>query len=320
MLAFVAEAQAVDGPEPFPTGLLERLARLVPCDVAYFRERDHVHRLLLANAWASADGTYVGSHGTVEDDDGSDLLEMNPLFVYPRRTGDLSVMKLSDFASRRVRIANGPPTEVFCGDVVDVIGFPLLPSFTHTLNFGFKSARRDFTERDRVVLQLLRPHLEGAHRSAGVRRFLARALAALDADAAEDPPAVVLLGRARCVDFASRSARQLLDAFFGSDARLPDELESWLRTASGRQYTTARSNRRLVVDAHGADRSVLLLREEPNSDPLTQREWDVMRCVAGGMSNAEIGRVLWISDATVRKHLENIYGKLGVRSRTAALL
>ena len=44
-----------------------------------------------------------------------------------------------------------------------------------------------------------------------------------------------------------------------------------------------------------------------------------MRCVAAGLSNAEIGRRLWIEPATVRKHLEHIYDKLGVRSRTAAL-
>ncbi len=44
-----------------------------------------------------------------------------------------------------------------------------------------------------------------------------------------------------------------------------------------------------------------------------------MRCVAAGLSNAEIGRRLWIEPATVRKHLEHIYDKLEVRSRTAAL-
>jgi DNA-binding CsgD family transcriptional regulator len=44
-----------------------------------------------------------------------------------------------------------------------------------------------------------------------------------------------------------------------------------------------------------------------------------MRCVEDGLSNAEIARQLWIQPTTVRKHLENIFAKLGVRSRTAAL-
>ncbi len=77
--------------------------------------------------------------------------------------------------------------------------------------------------------------------------------------------------------------------------------------------------RRLLVDVHPRNRSVLLLREEPNAVGLTPREWDVMRCVAAGMTNAETAQLLWVASGTVRKHLENVFAKLGVRSRTAAL-
>jgi ATP/maltotriose-dependent transcriptional regulator MalT len=41
--------------------------------------------------------------------------------------------------------------------------------------------------------------------------------------------------------------------------------------------------------------------------------------VADGLSNAEIASALVVERSTVRKHLENVYEKLGVRSRTAAL-
>lgn len=44
-----------------------------------------------------------------------------------------------------------------------------------------------------------------------------------------------------------------------------------------------------------------------------------MRCVADGLSNEEIAKVLVVEGSTVRKHLEHVYDKLGVRSRTAAL-
>jgi DNA-binding NarL/FixJ family response regulator len=51
---------------------------------------------------------------------------------------------------------------------------------------------------------------------------------------------------------------------------------------------------------------------------LTNREAEVLRLVAGGASNREVGDRLWISEATVRRHLANIFRKLGVSSRTAA--
>jgi DNA-binding CsgD family transcriptional regulator len=52
---------------------------------------------------------------------------------------------------------------------------------------------------------------------------------------------------------------------------------------------------------------------------LTARHWDLLRLVAAGHTNTQIARRLSISEGTVRKHLENIYGRLGVSSRTAAV-
>ncbi len=52
---------------------------------------------------------------------------------------------------------------------------------------------------------------------------------------------------------------------------------------------------------------------------LTAREAAVMRLVARGRTNAGVAAELWISEHTVRKHLENVYAKLGVHSRTEAL-
>ena len=51
---------------------------------------------------------------------------------------------------------------------------------------------------------------------------------------------------------------------------------------------------------------------------LTWREADVLSCIARGHSNVEIGARLGISPRTVKKHLEHIYSKLGVKSRLAA--
>jgi DNA-binding CsgD family transcriptional regulator len=58
------------------------------------------------------------------------------------------------------------------------------------------------------------------------------------------------------------------------------------------------------------------LRGEPN---LTPRQWEVLRRVATGASNTQIARALGLSEATVRKHLENVFVRLGVQSRTEAV-
>ena len=52
---------------------------------------------------------------------------------------------------------------------------------------------------------------------------------------------------------------------------------------------------------------------------LTQRELDVLRLAAGGLSNNEIAADLFITMATVKTHLAHAYAKLGVSSRTAAI-
>jgi DNA-binding CsgD family transcriptional regulator len=53
---------------------------------------------------------------------------------------------------------------------------------------------------------------------------------------------------------------------------------------------------------------------------LTARESEVLRWVAAGKSDAQIGAILRISARTVQKHLQNVYDKLGVESRTAAAM
>ncbi|HEU4328007.1 MAG TPA: response regulator transcription factor [Roseiflexaceae bacterium] len=55
------------------------------------------------------------------------------------------------------------------------------------------------------------------------------------------------------------------------------------------------------------------------SGELTERELEVLRLAGHGQSNKQIGAALQISDRTVQNHLANIYGKLGVASRTEAV-
>lgn len=59
--------------------------------------------------------------------------------------------------------------------------------------------------------------------------------------------------------------------------------------------------------------------ESAGRDQLTPRQLELLRLVAAGYSNRQIARRLRLADGTVRKHLENIYTRLGVTSRTAAI-
>jgi len=57
----------------------------------------------------------------------------------------------------------------------------------------------------------------------------------------------------------------------------------------------------------------------PTASPLSAREIEVLRLVAQGSTNADIGRTLHISEATVKTHLLRVFGKLDVSDRTAAV-
>jgi DNA-binding NarL/FixJ family response regulator len=67
-----------------------------------------------------------------------------------------------------------------------------------------------------------------------------------------------------------------------------------------------------------AGRLVSRLRQ-PAPDPLPARETEILALVARGRTNAEIGRALLISEATVKTYLLRAYAKLGVSDRTAAV-
>jgi two-component system NarL family response regulator len=60
--------------------------------------------------------------------------------------------------------------------------------------------------------------------------------------------------------------------------------------------------------------------EEVLPDPLSEREQEVLALLAQGLSNKEIAQRLYLSVRTVEGHLANVYGKLGVHSRTEAAL
>ena len=173
----------------------------------------------------------VDAVGVAVDEDNApywELREQHAVCEYFERTGDRRPRKMSDLLRPREWRARELYNLVYAPFQYELaFRLPVEPRYTKT--FIFRSSRRDFTERDRLVLELLQPHLEH------------------------------------------------IDETFERRERIRTDV------------------------------------------PLTRREREILRWVEAGKTNAEVAQVLWISPLTVRKHLENVYEKLGVRTRTAAV-
>lgn len=233
-------------------------------------------------------------------------------------TGDFRAYKLSDFVTRRELRRSRLYTDWFRPVGVEHelnVGLDSPPWHTKVFLFD-RCGSRDFTERDRAVLDALRPHLAQLYAAAQTKRRLRQALALEEASGA----AVVFLEAHDRVAFASTAARELIDRYFGeTGVRLPEPLASWLRerrrAAIGEPLRLDAGQRSLVVELIDG---VLLLEERQRLPRVTAREREILELVAEGRTNAEIAERLWVSPGTVRKHLENVFAKLGVHTRTAA--
>ena len=60
-------------------------------------------------------------------------------------------------------------------------------------------------------------------------------------------------------------------------------------------------------------------RRRSEAEELTERELKILRLLKAGLGNRELAKSLFLSEATVKWHLHNIFAKLGVKNRTSAL-
>jgi DNA-binding CsgD family transcriptional regulator len=234
LLLFVHDASAlVGGPDVFPRPVLARLARLIPSDEVSYWEHDETRKRTFRGASTMVD--YPDPH-SVHDERFWRILPLHPLCRYHARTRDFRAVKLTDFLTLRQLRRNEVYREWYGFFGIERELLAAIPSpLWHKKAFGFhRESGRDFSERDRQVLNLLLPHL-------------------------------------------------------------------------GRLYEIARLRQRV-------DREIV----SDEDLPLTRREREILVYLRRGHTNREIGEILFISPLTVRRHLERIYEKLGVHSRTAA--
>lgn len=87
--------------------------------------------------------------------------------------------------------------------------------------------------------------------------------------------------------------------------------------ATGGSLMQPAVTQRLLSGLEGMNNEFISL-EQP--DPLTDRETEILRLMAGGFSNKEVANSLGVAEGTVKNHVSNILSKLGVRDRTRAVL
>jgi DNA-binding CsgD family transcriptional regulator len=232
LMAVIEEGRRDDpGTAGMPWAVLAGLVELIPCDNLGFSELDpHTPEIVIQQdlEYAGQRSMKLGVHGPRQNTFWAYFPTFRPR-EYRRRTGDLtSVLRWSDFYTT-AELKNAPAyVEVFRSyGAWHHLGVELPTPTSHDRRLMFwRDSGADFSERDRLILQILRPHLIEVY---------------LDAD---------------------------------------------------------RRRRRL-----------------PH---LSQREREVLELAAQGKSNADIAGILFISAATVRKHMEHIFDRTGVRNRAAA--
>jgi DNA-binding NarL/FixJ family response regulator len=320
LLSVVEEITVLDSVRPFPPDLLRHLGDLVGGASVFYHELDRVRQQSLFEA--SSEGHESGT--TAEDQEGEyfRLAHEHPVCSHRTRTDDwTSVFKVSDFSFRRAFERTEIWNELYRADGVRYwMDVGLARSGPRTRVFIFTRRGRDFDERDRLVLELLQPHLQRRYDRSKTAAEAVDALATLEEGGTDDFYDVVLCSDTGVLEFASPRSRQLLATYFGSEnGNLPQGLRAALRR-SGDTVSIGRRGQRLTVRAARSAGMLLLLLGERDCrlDRLTPRQLEILEHVASGATDAAVGAALGVAATTVKKHLEQIYERLDVHTRTAA--
>jgi DNA-binding NarL/FixJ family response regulator len=107
--------------------------------------------------------------------------------------------------------------------------------------------------------------------------------------------------------------------FLLKDAPTQDVVQAVRSVAAGDAVLSPAVTRQLL-DQVGRRLPAPVAREPDGLSELTDREREVLRMLAAGLSNAELAEALYLSEATVKTHVSNLLGKLGLRDRVQAVI
>lgn len=337
LLDFLRAGYACREQVAFVTHLLGGLSTLIPTEFTGYTEIDH------RTGW-------VGDIRTIPVEvEPPGLREVflariaeHPIPTYYQQTGDGRAVTISDFLTQRQFHRLELYQELFRRvGVEDQMAVTLTGQGPLEIGIGLHRSRRNFTERDRLLLDLLRPHLAQAYANAQAAGAMRQDVSFVQQGLERSGQAMVVLSRDGRVRWMTPRAQDRLTTYFGPirAERLPEALEAWRlhqEAAMDRADDVPPPREPLRVERDGtcllvrhlceAKQCLLLLEERQTARApasleqggLTRREAEVLQWVTQGKTNIEIGCILSMSPATVKKHLEHIFEKLGVETRTAA--
>jgi DNA-binding CsgD family transcriptional regulator len=323
--------------ETFVSETLYALEALIPCELAAFCEMNPARRI--SRNWLRPIDFYPPAHDRIWPT----VMHEHPVLSYNAQTRDGRAHKVSDFQSAEKFKRGGLYNQFYRPiNVSDVLCFAIPSPRPYVLGFAFHRDRRSFTERERMLLNLLRPHLATGWQNSKAFTRMEDEIRSLRQGIQKAGLGVIMLFSSGQVRLATDCARQWLREFLGYaprvGKRLPEELGRWIRQqedCSSQEHADRASSpliiqqggKRLVIRLMSDSVEKLLLLERQDSAVdlhryqrygLTPRETEVLGWVAQGKSNRDIAAILGTSPRTVQKHLERVFQKLGVDNRTAA--
>ena len=200
-----------------------------------------------------------------------------------------------------IRLALADDQALVCGGLRALLGdFPQLQVVAEAADGAALLAALDAQPVDLVLSDIRMPGMDGF---ALLERLRARA----------DAPPVILLTTFDEPETALRAAAAGARGFLLKDASPEDLLEAITRVAAGETLLAPVPTD--PVRARYAYRDT----SEP-TDTFSEREVSILRLLAGGYSNKEIARAVFLSEGTVKNYVSDILDKLGTRDRTRAVL